>query len=116
MKSDFYHIQNKEEIQIEQQYLINRVFKIEDFLLISKPLTKHFQDLKKAYFLTFLFQYSLNKKEWFSITYNEIQKETFLPLGRQQKYVKELVKEGFISRKMMGLPAKQYFKILKWTH
>lgn len=87
-----------------------------DYLLVNEYLILHFQDVGKAVFFSFLIKHFLNTDQenlWFTLTYNQIKQKLYFSIKKQRRYVKELAKEGFINRKMMGLPAKQYFKILK---
>ncbi len=102
--------------------------KNQNTILISVPFltgealiayTQYFKNLEKAIFFLVLVEhyeglkyFESYKEKWFTLTYTQIKQTFFISIKKQRKFVKELVDEGFISRKMAGLPAKQYFKIL----
>lgn len=101
----------------EQKYLDKILLeRTKVYLLVNEHLILHFQDVGKAVFFSFLIKHFLNTDQenpWFTLTYNQIKQKLYLSTKKQRQYVKELVEEGFINRKMMGLPAKQYLRILK---
>ena len=95
---------------------------IDGYWIVSKLVTSYFQDHTRAIFLgeivakhnLFRTQNKLKKMEdgnWFFLTYEGIKNVTFISIEKQRKFVKEFEKIGLIDRKMMEVPAKQYYKI-----
>ncbi len=52
-------------------------------------------------------------KNMFYCTIDRMEEETFLKRGAQTKAVDTLVEMGLIEKKMMGLPAKRYFRVIE---
>jgi len=48
---------------------------------------------------------------WFSLTIEEVEKSTGYKNWKQENLLKQLEELGIIERKLIGLPAKRYFKL-----
>ena len=52
-----------------------------------------------------------NGNSWFSLTIEEVEKNTGFKRREQETVLKQLEELGIIEKKVMGIPAKRYFKI-----
>jgi len=93
--------------------------KSDGYWTVNKLFVKYFKSVEKALFLSeliskqsyFAIKNQLVKGEWFFLTYDKIKESTYISLNKQRKFVKELVNDDIIDVKMMGIPAKQYYRI-----
>lgn len=89
----------------------------DNYLTVNKILVRHL-GLEAAYFLCelaneydFFEKENLLKEDYFFSTVENIEKNIFLSQYKQRKALKTLKAFGLIEEKVMGLPAKRYFKI-----
>lgn len=54
------------------------------------------------------------REDWFCFTFDEAEKCTGFKRKSQECYINKLVKSGLIEKKVMGIPAKRYFRLLAW--
>lgn len=81
----------------------------------NKNISKKY-GLKLASFIGYLVDAdeSFDHKDgdpWFSLTIEEVEKSTGYKNWKQENLLKQLEELGIIERKLIGLPAKRYFKL-----
>lgn len=59
----------------------------------------------------YFFQNTEILDEWFYLTIEDVEKRTTLTQRQQEPAIKNLIKLGFISTQIMGLPGRRHFKI-----
>jgi len=89
------------------------------YYILSRWLIQYFRSLEKAAIFSeiiskhnlFSQRNQLKNGNWFFLTYEHISKNLLISISKIRLYVQSLSKEGIIDTKMMGVPAKQYYKI-----
>jgi hypothetical protein len=102
---------------MDNNYLLFSTISADAFIIINKKLARSIGVIPALIIgeLISEFRYWFNRGEsrdgWFFSTIENIQKETGVKEKQQTSAIAKLISVNILEKKLMGLPAKRYFKI-----